>query len=77
MFRYWASELTELRGLILPPATTLQRSWVPRGAPATFPDAATLLILPLQRFCNPPGRCNAPDPASATRMSRTWMLQRS
>ena len=77
MFRYQASELRELRDLILPPATTLATLLGARGAPATFLDAAPLLILPLQRSCNAPGRCNVPDPATATLMSRTQTLQRS
>ena len=42
----------------------------PRCAPATLPDAATLLILPLQRSSNAPGRCNAPD--SGPRPRRGW-----
>ena len=40
----------------MPPATTL----------VTLPNAATLLILPLQRSCNAPKRCNALDSDPAT-----------
>ena len=68
-------------------AQTLQRSWTlqllllrSQNAPGSLQlllIAATAASWPLQRSCNAPGRCNAPDPAPATLLYCSWTLQRS